>query len=172
MFRKLSINSILLWMVAVLTIIADQGSKVFVAKRMELGQSIPVLGNFFRITFIRNAGGAFGIFLGGGWFYLLASILAIILIFFYLRKMSAGYLWSRISLALILGGALGNLIDRVRYGMVIDFLDFGIGRLRWPVFNLADAAVTVGVAVFLVFMFQKKAEDRGQDKKAGCSQSD
>ncbi|MCK4271111.1 signal peptidase II [bacterium] len=159
-------------MVTVLTIIADQGSKIFVAKRMELGQSIPVLGNFFRITFIRNAGGAFGIFLGGGWFYLLASILAIILIFFYLRKMSAGHLWSRISLALILGGALGNLIDRVRYGMVIDFLDFGIGRLRWPVFNLADAAVTVGVAVFLLLMFQKKAEDRGQDKKAGCSQSD
>lgn len=172
MFCKLSINSILLWMVTVLTIIADQGSKIFVAKRMELGQSIPVLGNFFRITFIRNAGGAFGIFLGGGWFYLLASILAIILIFFYLRKMSAGHLWSRISLALILGGALGNLIDRVRYGMVIDFLDFGIGRLRWPVFNLADAAVTVGVAVFLLLMFQKKAEDRGQDKKAGCSQSD
>ncbi len=172
MFCKLSINSILLWMVTVLTIIADQGSKIFVAKRMELGQSIPVLGNFFRITFIRNAGGAFGIFLGGGWFYLLASILAIILSFFYLRKMSAGHLWSRISLALILGGALGNLIDRVRYGMVIDFLDFGIGRLRWPVFNLADAAVTVGVAVFLLLMFQKKAEDRGQDKKAGCSQSD
>ncbi|MCK4596650.1 signal peptidase II [bacterium] len=159
-------------MVTVLTIIADQGSKIFVAKRMELGQSIPVLGNFFRITFIRNAGSAFGIFLGGGWFYLLASILAIILIFFYLRKMSAGHLWSRISLTLILGGALGNLIDRVRYGMVIDFLDFGVGRLRWPVFNLADAAVTVGVAVFLLLMFQKKAEDRGQDKKAGCSQSD
>ena len=172
MFCKLSINSILLWMVTVLTIIADQGSKIFVAKRMELGQSIPVLGNFFRITFIRNAGSAFGIFLGGGWFYLLASILAIILIFFYLRKMSAGHLWSRISLTLILGGALGNLIDRVRYGMVIDFLDFGVGRLRWPVFNLADAAVTVGVAVFLLLMFQKKAEDRGQDKKAGCSQSD
>jgi len=172
LFRKLSINSILLWMVTVLTIIADQGSKILVAKRMELGQSIPVLGNFFRLTFIRNAGSAFGIFLGGGWFYLLASILAIILIFFYLRKMSAGHLWSRISLALILGGALGNLIDRVRYGMVIDFLDFGIDRLRWPVFNLADAAITVGVALFLLFMFQKKAEDRGQDKKADCSQSD
>jgi len=159
-------------MVAVLVILVDQGAKILVEVRMEVGQSIPVLGNFFRLTFIRNAGGAFGIFFGGSWFYLVSSILAIALIFYYLRRMSAGHTWARVSLAMILGGALGNLVDRLRCGMVTDFLDFGIGRLRWPVFNLADAAVTVGVVVFLLSMLLKKAEGRGEDKKVDRSRPD
>jgi signal peptidase II len=149
--------------VAILVILGDQGSKLLVERRMTLGQSIPILGDLFRLTFIRNAGGAFGIFLGGSWFYLVSSLVAVILIFCYLRRVSAGQVWSRLSLALILGGALGNLIDRLRTGAVTDFLDFGIGRLRWPVFNLADAAVTVGVAIFLITILLRKKEDRGKD---------
>lgn len=156
--------------VAVLVILADQGSKILVAQRMSMGQSVSVLGDFFRLTFIRNAGGAFGIFLGGGWFYLAASIIAIVLIYYYFRRMSGRHVWSRISLAVILGGALGNLLDRLRFGAVTDFLDVGIGRLRWPIFNLADAAVTVGVAAFVVTILLKKAEARGEDQEAGRSQ--
>jgi len=172
LFRKSTAHSIALLLVTILVLLADQGTKILVEKRMELGQSIPVVGNFLRLTFIRNAGGAFGIFLGGGWLYLVASIVAIFLIFYYLRRMSATGVWPRISLAMILGGALGNLVDRLRYGTVTDFLDFGIGRLRWPVFNLADAAVTVGIVVFLLSLLLKKAEDRGENKASDRSQPD
>lgn len=155
-----------------MVIFADQGSKILVEKILALGHSVPVVGNFFRLTFIRNVGGAFGIFFGGGWFYLVSSILAIVLIFFYFRRISAGHIWPRISLAMILGGALGNMADRLRCGEVTDFLDFGIGRLRWPVFNLADAAITVGVAMFLISTLWRKTEGRGQDKELDRSRGD
>jgi signal peptidase II len=171
LYRKLWTNSLFLLAVAILVILGDQGSKILVARRMTLGQSVAVLGDFFHLTFIRNTGGAFGIFIGGGWFYLVSSIVAVILIFYYLRRMSAGLVWSRVSLAVILGGALGNLIDRLRTGAVTDFLDFGIGRLRWPVFNVADAAVTVGVAIFLLTLLPKKKEDRGKDHEIHRSQT-
>jgi signal peptidase II len=145
--------------VAILAILVDQLSKILVESRMRLGQSISVMGDFFRLTLIKNAGGAFGIFLGGGWFYLLASAVAVVMIFFYLRRLSKQLFLPRISLAMILGGALGNLIDRLRCGVVTDFLDFGIGDVRWPVFNMADAFVTVGVLLFLFSMFPSKRGD-------------
>jgi signal peptidase II len=170
LFPKVWTKSVFSLAVAVLVILADQGSKILVAQRMSIGQSVSVLGDFFRLTFIRNAGGAFGIFLGGGWFYLAASVMAIVLIYFYFRRMPSGHAWSRISLAMILAGALGNLLDRLRFGAVTDFLDFGIGRLRWPIFNLADAAVTVGVAAFVLTILLKKVEDRGEDQETGRAQ--
>jgi len=158
LFRKPSDNAKILWMVVVLAMIADQVSKVLVESTMGLGQSVAILGDFFRLTFIRNAGGAFGIFLGGGWFYLAASAVAVAMIFFYLRSLATDQLLPRVSLAMILGGALGNLADRLRCGVVTDFLDFGFGRVRWPVFNLADAFVTVGVLLFLFSMLQRNKE--------------
>jgi signal peptidase II len=154
-------------MVAVFAILVDQLSKVLVESKMELGQSISVTGDLFRLTFIKNAGGAFGIFLGGGWLYLLASAAAVVMILFYLRRLSEHLLLPRLSLAMILGGALGNLIDRVRCGVVTDFLDFGINDLRWPVFNMADAFVTVGVLLFLFSMFPGKREGPGHRTEAG-----
>jgi signal peptidase II len=145
-------------MVAIAAILADQASKILVETTMKLGQSDSVLGDFFRLTYIKNAGGAFGIFLGGGWFYFVASVLAVAMIFFYLRRLPVDQILPRLSLALILGGALGNLIDRVRSGVVTDFLDFGIDRLRWPVFNLADAFITVGVGLFFLSMLRTTQE--------------
>jgi len=169
--RKLWTHPLVLFTVTILVMISDQGSKLLVERRMTLGQSVSVVGSFFHLTFIRNAGSAFGIFLGGGWFYMISSIVAVILIFYYLRRISAGHVWSKVSLAMILGGALGNLADRLRIGAVTDFLDFGIGRLRWPVFNVADAAVTVGVAIFLLTLLLKKKEDRGKDHEIHSSQT-
>jgi signal peptidase II len=157
-FRNPAAHPWILWLVAILAVLTDQISKMLVESRMVLGQSIPVMGGFFRLTFIKNAGGAFGIFFGGGWFYLAASIVAAAMIFFYLRRLPAEQILPRFSLALILGGALGNLVDRLRVGVVTDFLDFGIGRLRWPVFNLADAFVTVGVVLFFLSMIPTRKE--------------
>ncbi len=161
-----------LLVVAILVILADQATKMLVAKRMVLGQSLSVVGDFFHLTYIQNPGGAFGTLLGSSWFYLISSLVAIFLIVFYFRRLSANRVWSRIALALILGGAMGNLVDRLRRGAVTDFLDFGVGDLRWPVFNLADAAVTVGIVLLLATVLFRKAEDCGKDQENHRSQTD
>ena len=135
-----------------------------------LGASYPIFGDFLRLTFIENPGMAFGIDVGGKLFLTIFSILASIGIFFYLYKIRGEALVIRIALALILGGAIGNLIDRVFYGIifgegslfygkVVDFIDvdfFNVNVLgfhlnRFPVFNLADSSVSVGVVMLLVF---------------------
>lgn len=136
---------------------------------MQYGASRPVLGDFFRLTYIENPGMAFGIDLGGKLFFSVFSVIASMAIVYYLYRARTGPLAFRISLAMILGGAVGNLIDRVFYGVFyggaplfygrvvdffdVDFFDITIGSYhmsRWPVFNIADAAVTTGVILLLI----------------------
>jgi signal peptidase II len=135
----------------------------------ELGSSKPILGDFLRLTYIENPGLAFGIDIGGKLFFSLFSIAASIAIVFYLYHARNENVWFRFSLSLILGGAVGNLIDRVFYGVlfdegplfygkVVDFIDcdffninfLGFHMSRWPVFNVADASVTCGVVLLLL----------------------
>jgi len=167
--------------VTALIVIADQVTKFFVKgidipflgisiEGMHLGASIPVMGNFLRFTFIENPGMAFGIDVGGKFFLTLFSIFASVGILFYLFMMRNEKLVFRLSLALILGGAVGNLIDRVFYGVlygestlfhgkVVDFIDvdffnidlLGFHLTRFWVFNIADASVTIGVLMMLLF---------------------
>jgi len=137
---------------------------------MRYGFSKPLLGDFLRLTYIENPGMAFGIDVGGKLFFSLFSVVASVAILVYLFRMRNDHLGFRIALALILGGAVGNLIDRTFYGIVygdaplfygkvVDFLDvdfFNITILnfhisRWPVFNIADASVTIGVVLLLIF---------------------
>lgn len=162
-------------------VIADQITKLWVkgieipflgisVKGMTLGNSIPVIGDFLRITFIENPGMAFGIEIGGKFFLTLFSIIASIGIVAYLYMMRRENLTFRLSLAFILGGAIGNLIDRVFYGVlygeselfhgkVVDFIDvdffnidlWGFHLSRFWVFNIADASVTIGILIMLVF---------------------
>lgn len=141
-----------------LAILLDQLSKIAIVKLVRLGDSIPVWGDFFRITYILNPGGAFGTRLGGEIFYLSVSLLAIIFTVAFFVKTDPRHILIRSALALVLGGAVGNLIDRFRLGEVIDFLDFNVPDIsllgyrldRWPIFNLADATITVG-AVLLIW---------------------
>lgn len=143
------------------------------------GTSIPIAGDFLRLTYIENPGMAFGIDIGGKLFFSIFSILASVGIVFYLYKVRRENIFFRISLAMILGGAIGNLIDRVFYGVifggsplfhgsVVDFIDadfFNINFLsfqmnRWPVFNIADASVTCGVLLML-FVHRKVVAEEG-----------
>ncbi|MDI6765593.1 MAG: signal peptidase II [Bacteroidota bacterium] len=135
----------------------------------QIGTSIPIIGDFLRLTYIENPGMAFGIDIGGKLFFSIFSILASIGILYYLYKVRNEALSFRLSLSMILGGAVGNLIDRVFYGVfynegplfygkVVDFIDadfFNINLIgyhlnRWPVFNIADASVTCGVILLLL----------------------
>ncbi len=112
---------------------------------MTLHQSYPLLGEVVQLTYIRNPGAAFGITFGGRWVYLVLSVIACAVMVYYLFKLPAGERWGRYAMLGILGGALGNLIDRALFGEVTDFIDIGVGAYRWPIFNVADTAITIGI---------------------------
>ncbi|UCH61724.1 MAG: signal peptidase II [Fidelibacterota bacterium] len=149
-----------------LIVVSDQVTKYLVRHNLELHATIPVMGDFFRLTYVENSGIVFGIKIGGALpFFTALSIAATILILYYLYRERASHPGIRISLALVLGGAIGNLIDRLVFGQVVDFLDFGVGKYRFFVFNVADSAVTVGVALFLLlttFFYPQRQEAAGK----------
>jgi len=143
--------------ITAIIIVLDQITKLIVKSRFFLEESMAVLGDVLRFTYIENPGMAFGIRLGGRYFFTVFSALATVVILVYLYRLRHERLPSRLSLALILGGAIGNLIDRFAYGRVIDFIDVGIGTLRWPVFNVADSAVSIGMVMLVALaLFEKE----------------
>jgi signal peptidase II len=149
---------------AAAVLICDQVTKFFVNSRMLLHDSLPVIGGFFNITYVKNPGAAFG-FLAGAHplfravFFICVTVAAIILILYYIRKSSNTDPLLTASLSLILGGAVGNLIDRIRFGEVVDFLDVYVGSYHWPAFNIADSAISVG-AIILVFEIIRRHRER------------
>lgn len=124
-------------------LLIDQGSKAAVQMLMYLGESIPVLPPVFYLTYIMNPGAAFGILPNQKVLFITTGILLITGVLVGYRKMPPEKKLLRFSLGLVLGGALGNLLDRLRFGRVVDFLDFRV----WPVFNLADTAIFIGVCL-------------------------
>ena len=147
--------------IASAVVIADQVTKVLVLKMMPLYKSISVIPGLFNLTHVHNPGGAFGFMAQNGspwrhWLFLSAVFLALGLILYFYRQIPKGYPYLRLGLALIFGGAIGNLIDRIRLGEVVDFLDFYVGHLHWPTFNVADSGVTIGVGIFLIHIIFKK----------------
>jgi len=149
-----------LWISAAV-IAADQVSKAMVTSRMDLGESVPVLGSFFKLTYILNPGAVFGLKLGGQALHLLFAIIALGLVATLLYRTPASERAGSIGLALVLGGAVGNVIDRLAIGAVVDFLDFGTNGYRWWVFNIADASVTTGAALLVLsYAILNRPEDR------------
>ena len=158
-------NVIFLLTVAVLLIL-DQVTKYVIHTGMALHESIPVIPGFFSITYIRNPGAAFGFLAGASptfryVFFIGITIAAIGLILHYLRTYAAGDQLLTISLGMILSGAIGNLIDRVRFGEVIDFLDVYLGTTHWPAFNIADSAISVGAFILFIHLIQQKKSAPG-----------
>ena len=163
MFRKY----ILFLTIAAFVVIIDQLTKAFVSSAMSLYESIVVVGSFFNITYIRNPGAAFGFLATAGpafrsVFFLSIPVAAILLILYYLSRSMRNELLLIFSLSLILGGASGNLIDRIRYGEVVDFLDVYIASYHWPIFNVADASISLGAALLVLQMIRdrSKGEER------------
>lgn len=136
-----------LFLVAAIVVVFDQVSKYLISSLMELGQSITIIDGFLYITYVRNPGAAFGMFPYQTVFFITVTVVVTALIVYYYRVLSNDQRWLRFGLSLQLGGALGNLVDRVRGGYVVDFINFTI----WPpVFNLADTAIVVGIGIFLI----------------------
>ena len=130
---------------AAVVVAMDQATKLVASERLGPGASVSVLGDFIRLTLVHNTGAAFGLFPGSRVPFIVVSVLAIAVVLHLFFRETYRSVMNRILLGCILGGAIGNLIDRVRLGWVVDFIDIGFGTARWPVFNVADSAVTIGV---------------------------
>jgi len=133
----------LYFIISLVILAIDLFTKYIIQKNMVPYQSIPVIDNIFHITYVQNTGAAFSILKGKTLFFTVVSMIVIAIIVLSLIKLPTKYRALGIALAMILGGALGNLIDRLRFGYVVDFLDFRV----WPVFNVADCAIVLGVII-------------------------
>ncbi len=141
-------------LVTVFLVILDQGTKYLIRHNLDLFESVPVIDGFFHLTYVTNDGMAFGInFPGGFYLFTIASIIMSVVLLMYLWSERNSHFLLRFSLALILSGAIGNLIDRLWFRSVVDFLDFIIGGWHFYIFNIADSGVTVGMILFLFYSF-------------------
>ena len=150
----------LMLIVSSAVLVLDQITKVWVHRAMSLYQSVEVIRNFVHLTYLRNTGAAFG-FLAGDpsalrtVFFILVSAIAVGCIIYLLKTLRPQQKTLTLSLSLVLGGAIGNLIDRLRMGEVIDFIDLHWYDIHWPAFNVADSAITIGVILLFIQMLRK-----------------
>ncbi|WP_053219736.1 signal peptidase II [Virgibacillus senegalensis] len=141
------------YILAVIIVLADHISKWWIVKNMEIGEQIPVIENVFYITSHRNTGAAWGILAGQMWFFYIITTIVVITVIYYIRKYARTSKWMGLALALILGGALGNFIDRLFRKEVVDFFDIYFGSYDYPIFNVADSALVCGVVIVLIMTF-------------------
>ena len=170
-----SVNKLKIFIIPGIVVFLDQLTKYIVKKYLVLGESIKVIGNTVCFTYIENVGMAFGIKVDSIKIFTFLSLIVTVFIFYYLYKIRKKRFFYRFPFSLILGGALGNLIDRIMFGRVVDFVDVNIPDIsipsldlfffhtpgfelhRWPIFNFADAAITVGMIILLIiFYFDKQ----------------
>lgn len=152
----------LLLIIVSIVVLSDQLSKLYIDSAMWPHQSITVIDNYFDITYVRNPGGAFGLFARGERWIVRPALLglsavAVVVILLIYRNTPVDRLLVRLAFSLVLGGAIGNFIDRIRFDEVIDFLDVHWYHYHWPAFNVADAAITVGVALLCWDLFFGKS---------------
>jgi signal peptidase II len=145
-------------------VLADQVTKYLITLNLALHEHIVVIDNFFNINHVLNPGGAFGFFANGSpfvrkfIFLFLSSLVALFVLWLY-KKTARDLVFLSLGLALIFGGAMGNLIDRFRFGKVVDFLDFYMGTAHWPAFNIADSAISIGMAILVYHLVFNKIPD-------------
>ena len=152
--------------IAAFVVALDQISKLWVKSNFNLNEMVPIVG-CLSLTHVRNTGSAFGLFANQAFLLTLVAIVGLVAILLVYRYLSRISLLSSFALGLIFGGAVGNLIDRVRFGYVIDFIDVRLWRdVHWPSFNVADSAITVGAIVLVVFIFRMLRKGNGSPSKA------
>ena len=147
----------------ILVILVDFFSKYMVSKLMTVNETINLIDNFFRITYVKNTGAAFSFFSNNTILVIIISVVVIGFLLFYIYKNKENNKLENVSYAFILGGAIGNLIDRLVYGYVIDFLDFEILSYDAPIFNLADTFIVIGVILFLINTLRSRYDENSSE---------
>ncbi|AIQ64942.1 signal peptidase II [Paenibacillus stellifer] len=138
------------YLIALIMFLLDQGTKYLISTRLAINEQIPVIGNFFVITSHRNRGAAFSILQNQRWFLVVVTIVVLAGIVWYMNKLKNTRRLLSTALGLVLGGAVGNFIDRALTGEVVDFLMFNFGSYTFPIFNVADSCIVVGVALIIL----------------------
>jgi signal peptidase II len=157
---KRVLNHALVYLLAAVVVLADQYSKHLVRTRLPLNMSWspwPWLAPYVRILHIQNTGAAFGIFKEAGLFFTAVAVVVTLVIIVYTQRLPPGHWWMRIALGMQLGGALGNLVDRLTFGTVTDFISVG----NFAIFNIADASISLGVALLALMMWFEARAERG-----------
>ncbi len=144
-----------------ITILLDQASKMAIMANFKPGQSKAVIGEFFALTYVTNKGGAFGLFSGHPWFFVTLAALLVVAGIAFIPKIWKMPGITKLSFGLLVGGTVGNLIDRLRFGSVVDFLDFKI----WPTFNVADIAICAGVILLVIQLLTIKEHLETEEKE-------
>jgi signal peptidase II len=158
---RFNLVRLLFFALSVVLFAMDRGTKALVVRRLPLYESVPVLDGIFHLTHVANTGALFGLLAGlpspaRELVFITVPILAITLILAFQFRSREGDLLVQAGLSLILGGALGNLYDRVRYGHVVDFLDFSVSGHHWPAFNIADSCICLGVFTLVLDLYRRE----------------
>ena len=141
--------------IGIIIFLVDQLVKHLVVSGMHLGESIPVVKGIFHITYVLNPGAAFGMLEHQRWVFILVAVAVLLVVGIFYSRLKKESALLQTGAGLLLGGAVGNLVDRIQTGLVVDFLDFRV----WPVFNIADIAICVGAGILILDMWQRRNED-------------
>ncbi|WP_435924953.1 signal peptidase II [Paenibacillus sp. DYY-L-2] len=159
------------FLIALIVFLVDQGTKYLIATGLSIGEQIPVIGDFFLITSHRNTGAAFGILEGKRWFFIVITTVVVAGIVWYITKIkSSPNKLLPTALSLVLGGAVGNFLDRAVSGEVVDFLQFNFGSYTFPIFNVADSCIVIGVALIVLDSLLEMRREK--QAKAGSSEQE
>jgi signal peptidase II len=146
-------RAVLLLLTALAILVADQVTKALVVANLALGEKARLLRDLVQVWHAQNRGAAFSLFQGGTILFLVVSVVSIGMVAYFHRSLRDRSPWLHVVLGIVLGGTLGNFLDRLRQGYVTDWLSVGIGDTRWPTFNVADASVVVGIGILVVYLF-------------------
>lgn len=157
----------MIWLIlSAVLVFLDQFTKRMIINNIGKGEMVTVIEKFFYLTNHENSGAAWGIFKGGRWIFISITIILIILIIYFIKKSNNKF--QTISLAIILGGAVGNVIGRIYKGSVTDYLDFYIGNYNFPTFNIADSCVVIGtilLSIYILFIYKEKEKKDVEEKE-------
>lgn len=153
-------KAVVLLLTALTILAADQLTKALVVASLAVGEKARVLGDLVQIWHAQNRGAAFSLFQGGTILFLIVSVLSIAMVAYFHRSLLDRRTWLHVVLGIVLGGTLGNFIDRLRQGYVTDWLSVGIGDTRWPTFNVADSSVVVGIGILVVYLLLTSPDRR------------
>jgi signal peptidase II len=143
---------VILLVTALVILVADQLTKALVVANLVPGQQVRVLGDLVQIWHAQNRGAAFSLFQGGSIIFLVVSVLSLAMVAYFHRSLRERTWWVHLVLGIILGGTLGNFVDRLRQGYVTDWISIGIGDTRWPTFNVADSSIVVGIGALVLYL--------------------
>lgn len=150
--------------ISLLLIVIDQIFKILVINKMALQQSITIINNFFNITYVRNTGAAWSILSGNVLLLIMISVLALVTIYYYLIKDKDLNKIDIVSYSMLIGGIIGNLIDRIVHGYVIDYLDFKIFNYNFPIFNIADTLIVISIIIIGISLIVGEYREQNRNK--------